>query len=112
MGQEKDLYKRFGKILAYHRAINKLTQQNVADALGIGKTTYTYYENGERRIPLEHIISLSEVLGFNVGDVMSELKSDTIHTKRWFEKYASIDFTEDELSAIDDFISYTLSKRK
>ena len=37
-----------------------LTQQRVADYLHIRQNTYSQYENGQRQIPLEILISLAQ----------------------------------------------------
>lgn len=52
--------------LKYFRQRDGFTQKQVADAIGIDKTTYAHYESG-RRVPNAKIwVKLSEVLGFPV----------------------------------------------
>lgn len=36
-----------------------LTQKELADYLHIKQNTYSQYENGQRQIPIEHLISLA-----------------------------------------------------
>jgi transcriptional regulator with XRE-family HTH domain len=55
------------------------TQQDVADHLGVGKSTYTQYEIGSRRIPVDMLVrvaalynvSMDEMLGNSVQPVAS-----------------------------------------
>ena len=42
------------------RLENGFTQQYVADFLNIKQNTYSQYENGDRQIPLDLLIKLSE----------------------------------------------------
>ncbi len=52
--------------LKYFRQRRGFTQKQIADAIGIDKTTYAHYESG-RRVPNAKIwVKLSEVLGFPV----------------------------------------------
>ncbi len=37
-----------------------LTQKALADYLHIKQNTYSQYENGQRQLPLEHLISLAQ----------------------------------------------------
>lgn len=43
------------------RLENKMTQQQVADYLGVSRVCYTNYENGKREIPIENIIKLAKL---------------------------------------------------
>ncbi|MCR4989789.1 MAG: helix-turn-helix domain-containing protein [Lachnospiraceae bacterium] len=42
------------------REDNNLTQQNVADFLSIGQRTYSDYESGKTRIPIDSLIKLAK----------------------------------------------------
>ena len=55
-----DIYKDFGKRLSVLRNEKQLSQQEVSKYLGIAQTTYSGYENGVRKIPLEIIDSLAD----------------------------------------------------
>lgn len=45
------------------REDNDLSQQQLADILGMHKTTYARYEQGLRKIPFQLIIRISEFYG-------------------------------------------------
>lgn len=83
------------------------TQQYVADHLGVGKSTYTQYEIGSRRIPVDMLVrvaalynvSMDEILG---NSVRPDTSTNIIHgnfTKEQLQKiqkYADL-VGEDEL---------------
>jgi transcriptional regulator with XRE-family HTH domain len=52
------------------RKLTGLTQVDVARELGISQGTYAHYERGFRRIPLERIPSIAEVLQTNEEDLL------------------------------------------
>ena len=43
------------------REDNDLTQEDIAQILGIQQTVYSRYERGFQTIPLEHLIKLAEL---------------------------------------------------
>lgn len=42
------------------REDNSLTQQNIADLLHIGQRTYSDYESGKTRIPIDNLLILAK----------------------------------------------------
>lgn len=72
------LNQRLRKIRTEH----KLTQQNIADALGIDRTTYTVYETGVTTPSPATLVKLSQIYNVTVGYLMGvednhpELKRD------------------------------------
>ena len=61
----ENIYKEFGRRLQKARADKGLNQQEIASRLGIAQTTYSGYEQGNRKIPLEIIVKLSSALETN-----------------------------------------------
>ena len=55
-----------------------LSQQQVADYLGIKRENISYYENGNREIPLEHLEKLADLFGVELYDLM---ESDLVNQK-------------------------------
>lgn len=53
------------------REVCGLTQQQVADQLGIAKSTYSNYENGKREPDVKKIKALTRILGIS-GDALLE----------------------------------------
>ena len=93
--------------LKKYRARYGCTQQDVADHLGVGKSTYTQYEIGSRRIPVDMLVrvaalynvSMDEMLG---NSVRPDASTSIIHgnfTKEQIQKiqkYADL-VSKDEL---------------
>ena len=49
-----------------------LSQQEVADFLGIQRTNISYYETEARNIPLKHLESLADLFGIDLADLLEE----------------------------------------
>lgn len=49
-----------------------LSQEEVASYLKISRPLISYYENGERGIPLPHLEKLSDLYGVEVSDLMKD----------------------------------------
>lgn len=66
--------REFNKILVkrlkYLRSINGFTQQKIADALRIERSTYSYYETGKSQPSLETLVRLCNVYDISLYDMM------------------------------------------
>ena len=60
-----DIYIEFGKRLAEVRKSRKLSQAQLAEKLDMPQSTYAQYEKAKRKIPLDLIVSLSNVLSIS-----------------------------------------------
>jgi len=49
-----------------------LTQEALANYLGIHREVISYYETGTRTVPLEELIKLSDLFGCEVSDLIEE----------------------------------------
>jgi Zn-dependent peptidase ImmA (M78 family)/transcriptional regulator with XRE-family HTH domain len=63
-----------GERLAGARRARGLTQQQAADALGIGRTTITAIEKGDRRPRASELFSLARPYGRQLGDLLRPLR--------------------------------------
>ncbi len=61
-----------------YRHINELTQQEIADRLGIDRTTYSKYESGKATPQFNNIIKLSEIYGVSVGELCGRTEEETL----------------------------------
>ncbi|MBR2890522.1 MAG: helix-turn-helix transcriptional regulator [Oscillospiraceae bacterium] len=61
----------FGEKLRAARESKGLTQQQIADQMGIDKSTYCGYETGKRQPDLTKLKQLSQILGIS-GDALLE----------------------------------------
>lgn len=59
------------KNMKEYREANGLTQQQVADALGIDRSTYAYYESGKTTPGFDTIDKLLHLFGINYSDLFS-----------------------------------------
>lgn len=60
-----------GRNLMYYRKLAGLTQQQVAEALNINRTTYTKYETGDSEPSVEILRHISALLHVNIGVLLS-----------------------------------------
>ena len=68
------------------REDNDLTQKVIADFLHIKQNTYSQYENGQRQIPLEMLISLAKFYGTSIDYIVG-----LTDTKKPYDKKAVSD---------------------
>jgi Zn-dependent peptidase ImmA (M78 family)/transcriptional regulator with XRE-family HTH domain len=66
--------KVIGERLAAARRARGLTQQQAADALGIGRTTITAIENGDRRPRAAELFTLARLYGRQLGELLRPLR--------------------------------------
>lgn len=66
----------FSDRLAELRKKRKLTQQQVADEIGINRVTYTNWEKGNREPNFENLIKLASVLGTTTSYLLGETDRD------------------------------------
>lgn len=64
---------RLGERLAAARKRAKRTQAQVAEALGLSRTTLVAIEKGERRPSNAELIKLAEIIGIDLHDLLREL---------------------------------------
>lgn len=76
-----------GKQLKKYRENSKFTQQQVADALGVDRSTYTYYELNHTSPGIPGIIKLARI--FNVP--ITVLVGDYIEPSTDLEAYTSLE---------------------
>ena len=65
-----------GKSIAERRRVARMTQQKVAEALGIEKETISRLESGETAQTVDRLAALSQVLDCSVRDFFEEEKRD------------------------------------
>lgn len=65
-----------GKRLRAIRTSNGLTQKNIADILGMDRTTYTFYENESTCPSINTVYNLSKIYKVTVGYLLGVEKND------------------------------------
>ncbi len=69
--------KVIGNNLKKFRDANGLTQENLAEYLGIGRSAYSNYESGEREMPLALLEKAADLLGCDL-DLLLEENAETV----------------------------------
>lgn len=77
-----------GRIKAIRSAKN-LTQEQVADQIGVSRQKYARIENGINSITLDILSKVADVLGVTVGDITRVLDEAPVVAYRTGEKGAS-----------------------
>lgn len=65
----EDLGVYIGNKIRYYRNLNKMTQQELADKIGIGKAAISNYESGYRTPQQNRLFELSEALKVSINDL-------------------------------------------
>ncbi len=89
------------KNLATLRSRRGLSQEEVAAFLKISRPLISYYESGEREIPLPHLEKLSNLFGVEVADLMSD-ESAFLQANFAFA-FRTNGLAESDLQSIADF---------
>ena len=88
---------KFGNRLKELRKKNGLTQQQLADALDITKSTVSYYERGERAPSPEILIKLANTFHISTDYLLGIEKTDYLNTEG---------LTDDDLAALRHMAYY------
>ena len=69
---------RYNERIREIREDNALTQQNIADLLHVGQRTYSDYESGKTRIPLDSLLLLARFYNVSVDYIsgVSDIKNE------------------------------------
>lgn len=70
--QDTRFFKALGARIAEARKAQNLTQQQVAERLGIAQQTYAGYEVGHTRIPASMLPTLAQDLGTTLDELMGQ----------------------------------------
>ena len=65
------------------REDNSLTQQKVADLLHIGQRTYSDYESGKTRIPIDNILILAKFYNVSMDYITGASNVKTEYPKKY-----------------------------
>ncbi len=63
------------------RLLNGLTQKQIAEKLNIRQNTYSQYENGNREIPLQSLIALSDIYDTSIDYIVGITDYDTAYPR-------------------------------
>lgn len=70
--QDEQFFKALGSRIASARKAQNITQQQLAERLGIAQQTYAQYETGRARIPASMLPKLAQDLSLTMDEVMGQ----------------------------------------
>lgn len=73
----------FAEKLRSLRKISKLTQEEVAQKIGVQKLAYGNYERGSRLPDIEKLCCLAKLFGVSIDDLL-DYKLDDFNSSKWF----------------------------
>ena len=68
--------KKIGAYLAKERRAKKVSQQQLADRLGVTKTAISYWETGKRTIYADQMLEYCEQLGIDPADLVKKVTEE------------------------------------
>lgn len=77
----------FYKLIKKLRIEQDLSQLEVADKIGLGRTTYISFEQGRAELKLAEAIKLSDIFGISLDDIKSNLKPNSLKYKNMILAY-------------------------
>lgn len=98
----------FNKNLKLAREQKGLSQKDVAEKIGVAKSTYSLYESGNREPNVQTIKKISDVLGVSADELLG-INSEPLTLAAHFD---GDEYTEEELDEIRQFAEFVKNKRK
>ena len=72
--EKKQSAKTLGEVLRAYRTENKMTQEFVAESLGVSRQAVSKWESGASDPSTTNLIALAKLLGVKVEDLLKETK--------------------------------------
>lgn len=94
---------KIGRFLAQLRGERKLTQEQLAEKLGISNKTISRWENGNYMPPVEMLVELSEFYGVSINEILSGRRLDESETRS---------AAEENLKSVLEDSSFSLEDKK
>lgn len=105
---------QFDKILKLLRTEKSMSQQDLADALGISKSAINMYERGERQPNFETLESIADFFNVDIDYLLGRTNKTTkiINPTAMAAHFDGDEYTEEELDKIKEFAAFVKSSRK
>ena len=98
----------FNENLKLAREKKGLSQKEVAESIGVAKSTYSLYESGNREPNVQTIKKIADILNTSADELLGindEPQTIAAH-------FDGNEYTEEELSKIKEFAEFVKSTRK
>ena len=91
------------------RNMRGMTQQQVAEKLGVDRSTYTYYETGKTNVDVDTLLKVADILNASYKDLLegNTKASDSLKST---DAYQTL--TSEEKDLIDKYRSLKVFQRK
>lgn len=99
---------KFNENLKAAREKRGLSQKEVAESIGVAKSTYSLYESGNREPNVQTIKKISDLLSVSADDLLG-IDEDEQTVAAHFD---GNEYTQEELDEIRKFAEFVKSKRK
>ena len=99
---------KFNENLKMAREKKNMTQKEVADSIGVAKSTYSLYESGNREPNVQTIKKIADTLNVSADDLLGLNEQPTTMAAH----FDGDEYTEDELDEIRQFAAFVNNKRK
>ena len=105
---------QFDRILKLLRTEKKMSQQELADALGISKSSIKMYERGERQPNFEVLETIADFFNVDIDYLLGRTTKTTkiINPNTIAAHFDGDEYTEEELDRIKEFAAFVKSNRK
>lgn len=105
---------QFDKILKLLRNEKNLSQQELADALGISKSSINMYERGERQPNFETLETIADYFNVDIDYLLGRTSKTTkiIKPHTIAAHFDGDEYTEEELEKIKEFAAFVKQNRK
>lgn len=105
---------QFDKILRLLRNEKGMSQQELADALGISKSSINMYERGERQPNFEVLEAIADFFNVDIDYLLGRTNKTTkiINPQTIAAHFDGDEYTEEELSKIKEFAEFVKLSRK
>lgn len=99
---------KFNENLRAAREQRGLSQKDVADRVGVAKSTYSLYESGNREPNVQTIRKIADILNVSADDLLG--LTEEPHTIA--AHFDGEEYTEEELNKIKEFAAFVKASRK
>lgn len=99
---------QFARRLKELRLSHKMTQQALAEKLGIAKSTVSMYENGKRQPDFETLEAIADLFNVSLGSLMEEKdsKPEPAAPTTLAAHFEGQEFTQEEIEEIKRYADY------
>ena len=98
----------FNENLKLAREKKNMTQKEVADGIGVAKSTYSLYESGNREPNVQTIKKISDVLNVSADELLG-LNSENTTIAAHFD---GNEYTAEELEDVRAYAEFVKNRRK